>query len=170
MIPGINGRHSLVSVLIFVAACLSSCISVSTPTRPAYDGIDSVSSALASQFVGAWRVTDINPSPNATPQETIIEYKSNGKVVGQVKTNASQAAQNLTYQLTGNWTLEGDTITHSNIRMTSKSDDRVAQLLSAMINSSNQQLGGQANVYQLSDNRIVMVGTDGAAMEYVRLR
>lgn len=176
--PGIAAHmnaHQFVVLLPLLLAFISTgCTSLSTPTRPVYEGDDSVSRAVASQFVGIWRVTDLNPLPDAVPQETIIEYRANGTVVGQVNThaanNAANDAQNLTYRLTGNWSLSGDTIVHSSIRMISDSNDKTSQLLSAIINSSSQQLGGQANVYELTENRLVMVGTDGAAMEYVRLK
>lgn len=173
-----NAHRFVVLLSLLLAFISTGCTSLSTPTRPVYEGDDSVSRAVASQFVGIWRVTDLNPLPNAVPQETIIEYRVNGTVVGQVNThaannaanNAANDAQNLTYRLTGNWSLSGDTIVHSSIRMISDSNDKTSQLLSAIINSSSQQLGGQANVYELTENRLVMVGTDGAAMEYVRLK
>lgn len=148
---------------------LSSCASLTPPTRPNYTGADSVDAANASQIIGAWTVSSLNPYPNEEPQGTIIEYRQDGGLIGTIDPQGEGTAVlgNMRFELTGVWSLEGDQIRHSNIEMNSTSDNAMGSMVSKLINSK-KGIAGEGNIYELSANRMVVMGSDGAAMEYIR--
>ncbi|MFK7857978.1 MAG: hypothetical protein AB8B64_04130 [Granulosicoccus sp.] len=162
-------RQSLTIALLLSTLLLAGCSSLKAPVRPDYAGADSVNTANPAQLVGKWSVSDLNPYPNSEPQTTSIEYREDGTVTGIIipKGEGMAALGNLEFELTGNWTLENDVVSHQNMKMNSTNDNALGGLVSKIVNS-RPAISGQANIYELSDNRIVMVGTDGAAMEYVR--
>ncbi|MFK8079919.1 MAG: hypothetical protein AB8B97_06525 [Granulosicoccus sp.] len=157
------------TILLLCTVLATGCSSLKTPVRPDYPGADSVSTADAAQLVGVWSVSDLNPYPGNEPQTTTIEYRDDGTVTGLVvpKGDGMEALGNLEFELTGNWVLDGDVLSHENMTMKSTNGNAMGGLLSKIVNS-RPAVSGQANIYELSDTRIVMVGSDGAAMEYVR--
>ncbi|NND92085.1 MAG: hypothetical protein HKN42_14595 [Granulosicoccus sp.] len=156
-------------VSLTIAASLAGCASMTPPVRPAYTGTDTVNSASKSQLVGIWTVTDLNPYPESGPQSTTIEYREDGTVHGMIipQGESAEVMGNMRFELDGQWTLTGDTVSHQDIQMNSAGDNPMASLIGKMVNS-RPGISGQANIYELSANRMVMVGSDGAAMEYVR--
>lgn len=162
-------KHGLTAVIILSATILSACASLTPLERPGYTGADTIDTAQATQLIGSWVVTDLNPLPNSEPQSTTIEYRDDGTVLGTLtpQGESADALGNIQFELTGEWVLNGDTVVHQNITMSSTSDSAMGDLLSRMVNNQ-KGIAGQANIYELSNDRIVMVGTDGAAMEYIR--
>jgi len=156
--------------LIICVVVTTGCASLQPPVRPDYTGSDTVDKAEPGQFIGKWAVTDLNPYPDAEPQKTTIEYLADGTVIGLVEPQGEGASAlgNMKFQMSGNWQLDGDLISHSNIEMSTSADNQMGALISKLVNNSSKGIAGQANIYELSANRIVMVGTDGAAMEYIR--
>lgn len=148
---------------------LTGCAALAPPERPAYTGTDSVTNAQAEQLVGNWSVTQLNPFPDSPPQNVFIEYFADGNVKGQLTITGEQvqAVGDMEFELTGQWILNGDVVTHQNIQMNSTRTDTLGSIISQMVNSQ-QGISGRANIYELSKNRIVMLGSDGAAMEYIR--
>lgn len=162
-------KYVFVFLLSLTAMSLAGCASFSTPERPAYSGTDNVNSAQANQLIGTWRVVELNPIANSKQQPTVIEYRADGSVIGTIKLEGEEfaAVGPLEFELTGQWMLDADTVTHADITMKSKSDSEIGSLLSSVINDQ-KGISGQANIYELSNDRIVMLGSDGAAMEYIR--
>ncbi|ASJ71056.1 hypothetical protein IMCC3135_04715 [Granulosicoccus antarcticus IMCC3135] len=163
-------KSSLVAVLASTMV-MASCASLKPSERPAYTGADTVSSANPSQLVGLWTMSDLNPYPQAEPQSRTIEYRSDGTLTGQItpEGESAKALGGMTFEMSGRWQLEEDRITHEGLEMKVISDgsNPMASLLGKAF-SQKKNLSGQANIYELSANRIVMVGSDGVAMEYVR--
>lgn len=173
------------ALLAMLGLIVSSCATQHTSVRASYLGPDNVDSANANCLVGTWRARQINPIENQTPQDSVMEYRSDGTVTATLggaqtsqatqhpvpnpkpKTNSNSNDSNLL--ITGNWTLQNDLITHSNIKMQSLGSDEISLLLSELINHAGHELGGTANIYELSANRMVTVGTDGVAIEYFRI-
>ncbi len=159
------------TVLVATTITLTSCASLTPPVRPAYTGADSVNTATQSQLVGVWTINNLNPYPDSEPQRTTIEYQADGSMLSQVIPEGESAKRlgNMTFEITGNWRLEGDVITHENMEMNVITDDdnKMMNMLGNMFGKKNG-LSGQANIYELSADRIVMVSSDGEAMEYVR--
>lgn len=164
-------RTTILAISLTLSSILaSSCASTKPPPRPDYTGNDQVSAISADQLVGTWLVTPLNPYPGEGDQETVIEYLGNGTVSGQITPQGEGAAAlgSTSFTMSGDWSVNGDTVSHANISMEENSGSTMGALLSQIINSSTHNVAGSANVYELSDNRIVMVGSDGAAMQYVR--
>lgn len=150
-------------------ALLSSCASIKPPERPDYAGADTVSTANPGQIAGVWRVKSLNPYPQEEPQSTTIEYRDDGTVIGilEPQGDSSDALGNLRFELTGSWTLAEDVISHTDIEINSTSDNAMGAMVSKIM-SGSKAIAGKGNIYELSDNRMVVVGDDGAAMEYIR--
>jgi len=156
--------------LLTATLTLSACASLAPPSRPAYSGTDSVTSAEPSQLVGSWQVTELNPYPDAEPQNTIIEYAADGTVRGEVIPSGKSAAvlgEDTRFEFLGTWSLTADRVVHQDIQMSTTGSNAMAGLMAKMVNR-RQNVAGSANIYELTDNRIVMVGDEGNAMEYVR--
>ena len=162
-------KQSIISVFLLTAITLTSCASLSPPGRPGYAGIDNISSAQPGQLIGTWRVTDLNPIAGTEPNQTIIEYRADGSVIGNLRIDGEEfeAIGPIEFELTGQWTLNADTVIHENITMNSKSESEFGSLISNVINQQ-KGISGQANIYELSPDRIVMLSSDGAAKEYIR--
>lgn len=160
---------SLLLSLLFVSLWLAGCSAIKAPARPDYTGIDSVNTATTTQLVGLWRVTNLNPYPGNESQTTTIEYRKDGTVKGllTLQDDGTDALGQMEFELTGNWMLERDIVSHENITMRSTIDNPMADIVSDIINS-RPAISSKANIYELSDVRMVMVGTDGNAMEYVK--
>ena len=160
-------------LLATLGLIVSSCATQHTPLRANYSGPDNISLANANCLVGTWRAKEINPIENRRPQGSIIKYHSDGTVTaipGSAKIGqATQQPDDLKLLITGNWTLQNDLIIHSNISMQSLSNDEASLLLSELINHAGHELGGTANIYELSANRMVTVGSDGVAVEHIRM-
>lgn len=170
-----TGIGSFANTLWFAVMCPVllmgfGCAAIEPLDRTPYKGADLISTARASQVVGIWQVKALNPTANAQPQQTTIEYRVDGTVSGTVLiTNEAQNDPGIgSFRIEGNWSLQGDVLSHTNITMTSLESDALGALLSEMINSSTRDLGDQANIQELSDERMVLLGSDGAAMVYTR--
>lgn len=156
--------------LIVTAIVVSGCSSLKPPVRPDYTGTDQVTMAKPAQLLGTWTVIDLNPYPESDPQSVTIEYKQDGSVHGLIIPQGESAAAlgYMKFNLTGFWQLDGDTINHTKLEMESAGDNnQLGSFISKMV-SKHQSVSGQANIFEISESRIVMVGRDGNAMEYTR--
>lgn len=167
---GASAKTRVFALMCTVMLMSVGCASIEPLDRTPYQGADLISTARASQVVGIWQVKALNPAANAQAQQTTIEYRSDGTVAATVLMSNEEENDPGTgsFRIEGNWSLQGDILTHTNITMTSLESGTVGTLLSGMINSSTQNLGDQANIQELSDERMVLLGSDGAAMVYTR--
>lgn len=163
-------RHRL-SILAF-SLLLGACASMAPPERPPYTGADTVSTASSSQLLGTWQVRELNPIADAPEQRTEITYQAGGKVIGTVipaKQDGLDAFGDMQFEVTADWTLTGDILTHANVNMRETTGNKLAAMMTALVNQNSQAIAGSANIYELSADRMVLVGEDGAAMEYLRI-
>lgn len=158
------------TLLIGCTAIVTSCASLTPPVRPDYNGRDLVDQASPAQFVGKWAVNDLNPYPDAPPQNTVMEYLADGTVIGLIEPqgDSADALGNMKLKMSANWQIDGDLMSHSNIEISSSSNSQIVSLIGNLVNKSSKGIAGKANIYELSANRIVMVSTDGTAIEYIR--
>lgn len=158
---------------VALLAALASGCSLTPPERPAYDGPDLVGSDVdPGSLVGVWRVTPLNPYPDEGEQETVIEYRADGSVVGEIDPSEDESMAVLgdtQFRMTGNWSVSDGAVAHENIEMEALSDNAFAQLMANMINGLKRDLGGTADILELEADRIVMLGDDGGAMRYDRV-
>jgi len=163
-------RHQLASVaLLLSVTMLASCTSFKAPVRPDYRGVDNVNTVDPTQLVGTWISTELNPYPGTKANSTPIEYRSDGTVKGTMtlEEEGMQALDDMKFELNGNWFLAMGVVYHQNITVKSLSDSALGTSISDLINR-RPAISGQANIYEISDSRMVMVSSDGTAMEYVR--
>lgn len=155
--------------LLLLTAILTGCNSLKSPERPAYSGTDTVNTVDASHLIGTWISTELNPYPDNEAQSTTIEYRSDGTVKGTMILSGEQwqSLGDMEFELNGNWAVANDIVTHQNITMRSTSDDALGKTISNIINS-RPAISGQANIYEMSYSTMIMVGSDGTAMKYVR--
>ena len=156
--------------LLTGCAMLASCASLKPPERPAYSGPDTTTTVEATELVGVWTVKELNPYPDSPPQSTTIEYKADGTVTGLVEPQGEQAdvLGNMQFEMNGKWVLAGDLVTHSDMNVEAVGDSNVAKIITNLFKDNADNLSGQANIYEFTADRMVTVGTDGAAMEYIR--
>jgi hypothetical protein len=164
--------QALIPIILSLALTASGCASLAPPERPIYQGADNINSAKTSQLVGVWSVTDLNPYPDTAPQATTIEYRADGSIGGLIEMNKEnldgmEHFGDMQFEVQGQWVLEADTVTHQNVKMNSPTEGTMSAMIASIINQQNG-ISGQANIYELSADRIVMVSEDGNAMEYIR--
>ena len=167
-----SSRTSLAATTLaalFLGACAGS-----VPERPAYDAPDRVGDVDPARLVGVWNVTPLNPYPEQPEQSTVIEYRSDGTVVGEIDPGdvdpTAALGGDLRFEMTGNWAVADGSVAHSDVKMEALSDNALARFVSGLINNARRDLGGSADIRELDDDRIVMLGDDGAAMRYDRVR
>ncbi|MBX2881926.1 MAG: hypothetical protein KTR32_18405 [Granulosicoccus sp.] len=155
---------------LLISFSLLGCASSTIRERTLYLGKDEIDKANPSQLVGVWVVRELNPLSDTSAQTTVVEYRANGTVksTSTPTVETTDQAGIFAFELHGNWELQGDIISHSNIKMRVLSDDPVATKLGNYLNNRSENVGGTANIYELDSRRMVMVGDDGTAMEYTR--
>ena len=142
------------------------------PERPAYGGTDQVGDVAPDSLVGTWRVTALNPLPDEPPQETVIEYRADGSVIGRTdldERNAALMGEDARLEITGRWSVVGGVVNHSEMDVEIVDGNALASMAGGLVSGAMRNVSNEANVYELGANRIVMVGDDGAAMRYDRL-
>ena len=152
---------------------LGGCASMTPPERPLWDGPDLVDAVDPARLVGVWKVTPLNPYPEQGPQETVIEYRADGTVTGELDPGddeAMAALGDVRFEMNGRWSVADGSVTHEDVTMESLSDNAFAKMMSGMINGAKRDLGGTADIRELEADHMVMLGTDGAAMRYDRVR
>ena len=164
-------HHGLTAALVATLVGAVGCAALAPPERPVWQGSDQVGDVAPDQLVGTWRVTPLNPYPDQEAQSTVIEYRADGTVVGQIEPGAESAALlgDARFEMSGRWAVADGVVSHSDVEMDVVSDNAMARMVAGMINGAKRDLGGTADVQELDANRIVMLGTDGAAMRYERL-
>lgn len=164
-------QTSLAILSLALLSTLSACISLTPPERPAYTGQDNVSEVDQSQLIGSWVTRELNPYPDSgTTQETTIEYLADGSMQGSfvVRGEGAEMLKDMTFEVSGNWQLNGDLVSHTNVEVNSSDGNTLGALLNTLMKSTSREMSGTGNVYELSADRIVMVGEDGTALEYTR--
>ena len=148
----------------------SGCVSLTPPERPAWQGTDQVGDVPPESLVGVWRVRELNPYPDAEPQDVTIEYRDDGTVSGRIvpRGPSANAFGDIAFQMNGQWKVDAGIVSHSDVEMETIGDNAFARMMSGVVNGLERDLGGSADIQELGADRIVMLGTDGGAMEYLR--
>ena len=166
-------RTAGLAAALLALAVASGCATFAPePERPAYGGTDQVGDVAADSLVGTWRVTALNPFPDQPPQETIIEYRADGSVTGQVDMDERSMAmmgENARLEITGLWSIEGGVVNHSDMDVEIVDGNALARMAGGIVSGAMGDIASRADVYELTAERIVMVGEDGAAMRYDRM-
>jgi len=159
-------------ITLFTSVLISGCATTKTPQRAIYNGVDAIDTVDPQQLVGVWDVTPLNPLDGQLSQSTRIHYKADGSLVGRLEWKDDERAEfgDMTFGVFGTWRIEAGAVVHDDIRMLERSGSEIGDLISSVINNSERNLAGSADIQQLSATRVIMLGTDGAAMQYDRVR
>ena len=172
MFRGIRTARTVAPVAALgTALAVGGCASLTPPERPAWEGSDQVGEVDPASLIGTWEVTPLNPLPDQPEQQTVIEYRDDGTVLARVDPGEESRAllgEDARFEMTADWSLTDGIVRHENVEMEVVSDSALARLMSAMVNGVKRDLGGTADIQELDADRIVMLGEDGAAMEYLR--
>ena len=192
--PPDGGAPALVPALAAALLVASGCAALAPAERPLWEGRDQVGDVAPERLVGTWRVTPLNPYPDQATQSTVIEYRRDGSVVGQIAPSddssddsggnsgggsngdssdssgdeSATASGEARFEIRGRWTLADGIVSHADLEVRALSDDAMARLVADLINGTERDLAGTADIQQIDAERIVMLGTDGAAVRYER--
>ena len=70
--------------------------------------------------------------------------------------------------MVGTWQVEGDLIRVQLESIKETSGNALGGMMATFMSGMKDRMNGTANVYEASANRVVLVGTDGGAVELTR--
>ena len=155
---------------IAITFVLTACATSSGPSVPPYTGTDQVSDVSADAFIGNWYLTIINPRDGQETNPTTVTYSADGAFTGTISPTGQSASVlgDDTLNMTGTWSTANGLLRHENVEMSSSGNNELASFMASMMNGLSRDVGGTANVYELSAQHMVLVGEDGVATRYDR--
>lgn len=111
----------------------------------------------------------LNPLEGEPAQGGIVEYRPDGTVFAQHSNDVS--GLDMQIEMDGTWSIEGEMVraTMESIRETS--GNPAAKIMIPLLNSMKKTNTGTANILEASENRLVLVATDGGqAQELTRIQ
>ena len=136
------------------------------PPPPPYTGADNVGAVQKSMLVGNWVGRSLNPREGSKSPVYNVTYSQDGSTVYEV--NDAQSGMNLQLQMVGTWQVEGDLIRVQLESIKETSGNALGGMMATFMSGMKDRMNGTANVYEASANRVVLVGTDGGAVELTR--
>ncbi len=163
-----TGRQAI-ALHLLALALTTGCATMTPPEREPWAGTDDVGMIDESMITGRWALTVLNPLVGQETQTTRLIYSADGTLRGTLTTrNVGGMVENLSFALAGQWQTDGEWLTHSNVSLASRDGSPAGVAMSQMF--SRQAAAGKADVFEASANRLLMVGDDGQAIRYDRLR
>lgn len=165
-------NYRSIAVALAASTLLAACATFSPPPpRPAYTGSDAVDQLDPSGIVGTWSMRVLNPREGEELPDQVMRFNADGTAVGQMKNLPGLGElDDLEFQSTGNWTIAGDIVTTSNIKVEEVSGNGLGGFMTAIVNSQSKKMAGTANVMEASADRMVWAWSgDGTVMEYTRI-
>ena len=164
---------TLRTTLLATVLALVGCASLAPPERPPWEGPDLVDRFEPDRLVGVWRVTPLNPYPEQPAQDTVMEYRPDGTVTADIDTASDEemaALGDIRFRMNAHWSVADGRVLHEDVTMESIGDNQFARLMTSMINGMKRDLGGEADLRELEADHMVMLGSDGSATRYDRVR
>ncbi len=150
---------------------ISGCASMSQPKRTAYAGTDNVGTATPEMLIGNWSVKLLNPIEGENTLDVKTSYNSDGSVIMTALTQQSANPMGtIALELTGAWSIEGDSVAVQLKSMKETSGNKMASMIVGMMGNMKEKMGGKANIYEASADRVVLVSDDGQAQELTRIK
>lgn len=150
-----------------LALGLAGCAAMGPPPPPPpYTGADNVGAVQKSMIVGNWRGRILNPREGTPSTPYDVTYAQDGSTV--YKINDSRSGMNLQMQMLGTWQVEGDLVRVTLESIKETSGNALGGMMATFMSGMKDRMTGTANVYEASANRVVLVGTDGQAVELTR--
>lgn len=149
-----------------MAVALSSC-STTPPARTPYTGADKVQAVSQDMLLGRWNVKVLNPIEGEEVNSAIAHYREDGTVVIEATTNTGVE---LKMEMDGTWQVQGNTVVQQLTEIRETGGDPVAKLMMPLMNAFKDRMGGTADIYEATANRVVLVSAEsGQAQELTRL-
>ena len=150
---------------------ISGCASMSQPKRTAYTGADNVGTATPEMLIGNWNVKLLNSIEGETTSDVKAHYKSDGTVVMNVTPQSPASPMGtIALEMVGAWSIEGDNVAVQLTSMKETSGNKMASMIVGMMGNMKEKMGGKANIYEASTNRVVLVSDEGQAQELTRIQ
>ena len=149
---------------------LSACAAPRDAPVPTFTGQDSVTTVNNSAFIGSWDMTILNPRATQEISMNTVTYSEDGQFTSILIPPEDSASPfgSTPLNLSGDWSIAEGVLVHSNVQASSDTEDAYALELVELLNNSPRELGGSANVYEVSASHFVLVGDDGIATRYDR--
>jgi hypothetical protein len=156
-------------VLLVLSLLISACSSMmSKPTREAYAGPDNITTVEKAMLVGLWNGRSLNPIEGESAQFT-VNYLANGQVVTLLDNAAqSSALGNMKFEVSGTWQVQGEQLVQQAGSVREVSGSKMGGLMAGLMNGMKKEMSGTANVYEATEQRVVLVSDDGQALELTR--
>ncbi len=162
---------SRVFALTLAIIFTSGCASMSQPKRTVYNGPDNIGSATPEMLIGHWSVKLLNPIEGESVADVKANYKSDGTVVMNVlPQQAGNPMGTIALEMAGVWSIEGDNVAVQLTSMKETSGNKMASMIIGMMGNMKEKMGGKANIYEASSNRVVLVSDEGQAQELTRIQ
>lgn len=136
--------------------------------RSAYTGSDQVGAIDIGMLVGTWDVKVLNPRESDPPMDAQITVSPDGSISGYSAadfTNVNQLGR-VVYDVTGSWSVNGDTINQTLSTVEQKSGSPLAKF---GVSLNLGLLAGQTtatNVYEASANHLIIVNEKAGVARY----
>lgn len=150
---------------VLLSACSTTSMN-SAPKIDPYTGKDNVGAVNDSMFVGQWTVRQLNPPAGVPQSDSLATISQDGSIV--VISDSSSSGVNLKLQMTGTWQASGNVLKTQMESIEEISGNPMGGLLVKMMSSMTKDMSGEAEVYEATKNRFVVVGKEGVAVEYTR--
>lgn len=150
-----------------LAVFLAGCASSAPPPPPPYSGPDNVGAVNKNMIIGQWSGRLLNPVQGQPNNGFTAAFNADGSTVYDV--TDTQSGMGLKLQMVGTWSIQGDQITTQLDSVREVSGNALGGLMAKMMSGMRDRMGGSANVYEASANRLVLVGKEGQAQEFTRI-
>lgn len=150
---------------------LAGCASMDT-SRPEYQGADQVGAIDMNMLVGTWQVEVLTPRRSDPPLDAQITISADGSTSGYSSADLSDRGADLViYDVTGNWSVDGDTINQTILTADQSAGTPFAAMGVSLSMGLVEGQTTQSNVYEASaDQLIIVTVNDGIASRYTRLK
>lgn len=159
-----------IALIVLLVTSLGGCATTTGPSVPPYTGADSVTEATPNAFIGSWDLTILNPRDGQETHPTVVNYNGNGDFSGTITPTGQSVAilGDADLIMTGTWSTDNGFLTHHDVQMSSSGDNPLASFMTSLMNGMASNLGGTADIYELSDSHVILVAEDGVATRYDR--
>ena len=150
---------------------ISGCATMSQPKRTVYTGADNVGTVTPEMLIGNWNVKLLNPIEGETVSGVKANYGADGTVVMNVTPQSSASPMGtIALEMVGAWSIEGDNVAVQLKSMKETSGNKMASMIVGMMGNMKEKMGGKANIYEASSDRVVLVSDEGQAQELTRIQ
>lgn len=150
----------LTRLILLVCVCTVSACGT-TPKRTPYSGADQVGEVDSAMLVGKWNISILNPVSGEDSSTITQSFNQDGTWESIVVPPAEQTAQfgDLQYRGHGQWQVNGESVVSKLDGMEETTGNKFGGMMQAIVSALIPKTS-TANVYELSESRIIFVHDD----------